>query len=147
DARPPDDVARFGARDLEEAKLAYGLLRLDGVRHRASAAAADRLLGQAFETGPSNGGPYREQLASSIPELGAAISAAARAQAEAARARLRAARAGIKPRWYQRPWVGLVALLWLTPSVFVVLGGLPDKLTVHPVTAAQLASLHPPVHK
>jgi hypothetical protein len=114
DARPPDDVARFGARDLDEAVLAYGLLRVAGARSGAARAAADRLLSSSFETLPSEGGPYREQVASSVPELGAAISAAARAHAEAARLRARAARIELAPSWYERPWVQLIGLATLT---------------------------------
>src|SRR6185503_2201416 len=79
DARPPDDVARFGAKDVQEAVIAYGLLRISAVKHKAAAASADRLLASAFEQLPTEGGPYRETLGSAVPELGSAISAAARA--------------------------------------------------------------------
>jgi hypothetical protein len=111
DARPPDDVARFGARNFEEAILAYGLLRLNAVEHRAAAAAAERLLASTFDELPSEGGPYRERLAGSVPQLGAAISAAARAKAEARRAQIAAATA---PRWAGWLWLKLVGLVCLT---------------------------------
>lgn len=111
DARPPDDVARFGARSIDEAILAYGLLRLSAVEHRAAAAAADRLLASAFEKLPSDGGPYRERLAGSVPELGEAIAAAAHAPAEGARSR-RAA----KQRWAGWRWLQLAGLLCVTPA-------------------------------
>ena len=121
DARPPDDVARFGARNLDEAILAYGLLRLSAVEHRAAAAAADRLLASTFDELPSEGGPYRERLAGSVPQLGAAISAAARAKAKAARAQSAAA---AKPRWAGWLWLKLAGLLCLTPMLVGAVVGL-----------------------
>lgn len=138
DARPPDDVARFGARDLNEAVLAYGVLRMSSVKHKAAAASADRLLASAFEQLPADGGPYRESIGSAVPELGAAISAAARAVAQSAR----------RPpprRWFHKPWVQLVGLLFATPMAFAGIAGIYKGLApARAVTAKQLGSTHPP---
>jgi hypothetical protein len=136
DARPPDDIARFGARNIDEAILAYGLLRLNSVKHRAAAEAADRLLASTFDELPSEGGPYRERLAGSVPELGAAISAAARAHAEAARSRSAARR-----RW---GWLQLAGLLCLTPML--VGGGimLVSLAVPHTIGPRELAGRHSP---
>jgi hypothetical protein len=143
DARPPDDVARFGARDLNEAVLAYGLLRISSVKHTAAAASADRLLSSAFEQLPSDGGPYRESIGAAVPELGSAISAAARAAAEAARARR-----PVHKRWFHKPWVQLVGLLFLTPMALGGIAGIYKSIApAHEVTAKQLGSTHPPFHE
>src|SRR3569623_2813757 len=64
DARPPDDVARFGAKDVQAAVLAYGLLRISSLKHRAAGASADRLLARAIAPLPQDGGPYRANLGS-----------------------------------------------------------------------------------
>ena len=114
DARPPDDVARFGAKDADEAILAYGLLRLSAVRHRPAAAAADRLLASEFEALPSDGGPYREQRASEVAAFGAQVLADARAARETFPR-------PAAPRWYQRSWVQLVFLAAVTPVVWIQL--------------------------
>jgi hypothetical protein len=137
DARPPDDVARFGARNLDEAILAYGLLRLNTVEHRAAAAAADRLLASTFDELPSEGGPYRERLASSVPQLGAAISAAARAQAEAARSRSAA-----KQRWAGWLWLELAGLLCLTPTLVGAVVMLFSLVVPHTLDPRELAGTH-----
>lgn len=112
DARPPDDVARFGARDVDEALLAYGVLRVSSVKHRRAGAAADRLLASAFDQLPQDGGPYREATASPSPALGPAIVAAARVAAATHRPAPRR-------RWFHNPWVQLVALGLLTFNVAV----------------------------
>lgn len=119
--RPPEDVARFGAVDLEEGLLAYGLLRLAAVKNPASAAAAEQVLERMRDRLPPEGSPYRELLASGVPELGAAISAAVEAQAEATRARIRAARAEARPSWLQRPWLQVAGLLLFTPAMGLVI--------------------------
>ena len=139
DARPPDDVARFGAKDVQEAILAYGMLRVSSVKHRAANASADRLLASAFEQLPQDGGPYREGIATAVPELGAAISAAARAAAVSA-----AARRVAPKRWFHNRWLQLVGLAFLTMGA---LGFAGDKLgSTREVTAAQLGGVHPPIH-
>ena len=60
--RPVEDIARFGANDLQEAVIAYGLLRLAALeQHDPDAeAGADRLLVGSHETVPSGEGPYRQ---------------------------------------------------------------------------------------
>jgi hypothetical protein len=135
DARPPDDVARFGAKDVQEAVLAYGILRT--AKHREARSAADRLLSSAFEQLPSDGGPYREGIANAVPELGAAISAAARAHAEAARARRPVVR-----RWFHNKWLQLVGLVLISTGAAGIAGtNLRSTLSVD---AKQLGGVHPP---
>lgn len=135
DARPPDDVARFGAKDVQEAVLAYGLLRISSLKHRAAGAAADRLLASAFDQLPQDGGPYRENIGSAVPELGAAISAAARAAAASARRP--------KPkRWFHNPWVQLAALVFLTMPALSL--GVMNLRPAREVTAKQIGGVHPP---
>ena len=62
DPRPPEDVARFGARHRDEAVIAYGLLRLAEVDHgsREATADAERLLDGNHDQLPVVDGPYRE---------------------------------------------------------------------------------------
>ncbi len=59
--QPPDDVARFGPANLNEAVIAYGLLRLAALAKRGGpeAAAAERLLAGAHDLPPEGEGPYR----------------------------------------------------------------------------------------
>jgi hypothetical protein len=109
DARPPDDVARFGARDLDEAILAYGVLRVAGVDHSDARAAADQLLVSAMGE-PAHGGPYREPGEAGAPRLGAEISAIAQRHAAATEARMRA----VPPRWFHDRRIQLAALVGLT---------------------------------
>jgi hypothetical protein len=138
DARPPDDVARFGAKDVQEAVLAYGLLRISAVEHKAAAASADRLLASAFEELPSEGGPYRETLGSAVPELGSAISAAARAAAQASRAQRR-------PRWFHKPWVQAIGLVFLTPMAIAGAAGVYKGVgPAREIGHKELSSVHPP---
>jgi hypothetical protein len=135
DARPPDDVARFGAKDVQEAVLAYGILRT--AKHGEARAAADRLLTSAFEQLPSDGGPYREGIANAVPELGSAISAAARAHAQAARA----SRVPVK-RWFHNKWLQLAGLVMVSSGALGV-GATNLRPTVE-VSAKQLGGVHPP---
>jgi len=106
DARPADEVARFGARDVDEAILAYGALRLESVHHPEAGKAADRLLASAFEKLPQHGGPYRETPARPQVQLGPAILAAAPPPPPPAR-----------KRWFHNPWLQLVGLVLLTFNV------------------------------
>ncbi len=141
DARPPDDVARFGAKDVQEAVLAYGLLRISAIKHKAAAASADRLLASAFEELPSDGGPYRETIGNAVPELGAAISAAARAAAQAARVPRR-------KRWFHKPWVQAIGLAMLTPAALA--GSLGIYKGIGPareIGHKELSSIHPPTSR
>jgi hypothetical protein len=119
DARPPDDVARFGARDLDEAVLAYGLLRLNAVDHAEAGAAADRLLTAAFDELPSDGGPYREGVAGTAAGIGAAIAATAQRHAAAVEGRLRAT----GPRWIHNRYLQLLGLVLLTGVAAVTIQG------------------------
>lgn len=140
DARPPDDVARFGAKDVQEAVLAYGVLRISAVKHRAASASADRLLASAFEQLPADGGPYRESIGSAVPELGAAISAAARAHAEAARAHRIQGR-----RWFQNRWLQLAGLVMVSMGA-VGMAGENLRPTLD-VTGKQLGGVNPPISR
>jgi hypothetical protein len=108
-ARPPDDVARFGARDLDEAILAYGVLRVTSVEHPAAGAAAERLRVSAFDRAAPSDGPYRDAGSATVAGLGASISAAARAYAAATEARLRPT----GPRWLRNRWLQLIAIAGL----------------------------------
>jgi hypothetical protein len=152
-ARPPDDVARFGAKDTQEAVLAYGLLRIAAVEHKAAAASADRLLASAFDQLPSEGGPYREVTGSAVPELGAAITAAARDAAEASRAHgaaitaaaRSAAQAARRRSWLRKPWFQAFALALFT---LVAIGGAPAAYKAlgpaREIGHKELTSMHPP---
>jgi hypothetical protein len=100
--RPPEDIARYGAKTLEEAAAAYGLLRLAALDRAPDAdAAADRILAGEIEPLPAGDGPYREADA---PETHAAViaeveslGAAHHAQTVASRADARRA----KGRWWR----------------------------------------------
>jgi len=137
DARPPDDVARFGARDRDEAIVAYGILRVSGVDHADARAAADRLLANTFDAAGAPGGPYREGGAGTSG-FGAEIAAAAQAHAAATLARRRQ-----RPSpWFQDPWLHLVALVGVTGlACFQIYTRVSQRL----VDARALGSLHPPV--
>jgi hypothetical protein len=135
DARPPDDVARFGANDPEEAVLAYGMLRLAGVAHREADGAADRLLASAFETTVAEGGPYRETTAAESGAFGEVIARVAATQAEALRAEQDANR---PRRWFHRPWVQLIGLLLATPGAMVAVALAFGDTGTHDLTSRQL---------
>lgn len=157
DPRPPDDVARFGAKDANEAVLAYGLLRLAAVRHRSADghAAAERILASAYEVMPSDGGPYRgsEELGgapAAPPTFGDAVHARAAEYAAASRtsaeAHAASTRRDRKRRWIARPGVQLAGLLLLTPiAVGCVANAIAGGRAPLHVTARQLARIHPPV--
>src|SRR5262249_49702497 len=83
--RPPDDVAKFGAKTFDEAIVAYGLLRLSAIDGNADAdAAADQILNDARDVPAANAGPARsagrygseDQV---VPDLIAQVPAAATA--------------------------------------------------------------------
>lgn len=103
DARPPDDVARFGPRDLTEATTAYGLLRIAAVDRPDARAAADRLLANAMSP-QAQGAPYRDPATEARASVGAQITSLAQAHAAAAEAQMR----GGPSRWYHDPWAQLV---------------------------------------
>lgn len=90
--RPPEDIARYGAKTLEEAAAAYGLLRLAALDRAPDAnAAADRILAGEIEPLPAGDGPYREADApqthtaviAEVESIGAAHHAQSVAQAKA----------------------------------------------------------------
>jgi hypothetical protein len=138
DARPPDDVARFGARSVREAALAYGILRLSSVHHAEARAAADRLRASVFGEVSSAGGPYRERGDVPAPGLGAQISAAAHGFAAQAEARRRQA----APGWLYDPPFHLVLLGCLTAGA----AALSYDVTRPQISVgdAELRSSHPP---
>ncbi len=137
-ARPPDDVARFGPNDVNEAVLAYGLLRLAAIDHREAAASADRILDSAFEPRAAEDGPYRDaQAALPAAGIGAAVSVSARAARRPASNRPK--------RWFRRPWVQLVGLLLATPSALGALAIAMTHVGTRDVTAKQLDSIYAPV--
>jgi len=144
-ARPPEDVALHGPLDVEEAVLAYGMLRIAGVSDPASDAAADRLLASAFELPTSDGGPYRAANAEPTTAFGDAVAKLATAhsaQASAQNAAYREQRiAAERRRWFRRPWVQAVGLALLTPMAF---GAIPIAAMAFgdpvPMTERQLGS-------
>lgn len=138
DARPADDVVELGARDLEEATIAYGQLRIAGVQHASARRAAERLLASAFDVVPPKGSPYRDGHAGGMPGLGARISAAAQIHALAAEARLRAAPA----RWHNDRWFHVFALVVLTAGAGSLIHA---RATTRQLDDRALRSLSPPV--
>jgi len=122
DPRPPDDVVRFGARTVDEALCAYGLLRLTAARRLHPRGSPDRAHGAERMVGPlvrrlrRRGGPYRDRSAASALELWVTLSAAAQASAGDRRARpLRSydavpAPAVVLPSLLGKPWIWLVVL-------------------------------------
>jgi hypothetical protein len=139
DARPPDDVVEHGARDLEEATIAYGQLRIAGVQHASARRAAERLLASAFDAVRPTGSPYRDgHGGGGVPGLGAQISAAAQAHALAAEGRLRSSPA----RWYHDRWFQAFALVVLTAGAGSLLYA---RATTRQLDDRALRSLSPPV--
>jgi len=126
DARPPDDVARFGARDLDEAVLAYGLLRLGSADHAEAGAAAERLLTTTFDELPSDGGPYRDSRAGTAAGIGAAIAATAKRHAAVVEGRLRAT----GPRWFHNRYLQLLGVVLLTGVAAASIKGQTSRGTV-----------------
>jgi hypothetical protein len=94
--RSPDEVAHYGARSLEEAVIAYGLLRLAAVEDHASNAAANRILAGTYEAPPTGDGPYREEPAEPIP---AAVIEQVQAAAAALRPPIAPGLASKEPWW------------------------------------------------
>ena len=126
DPRPPDDVARFGAHDVDEAVAAYGLLRLS--KHRDSRTAADQLMARSFEAMPSDGGPFRAGAPS--PGDQAAIANAIRAEIATENLRRRRWLARRPRRWYQRPVVQALGLAGATFSMVGATGASVRPATV-----------------
>jgi hypothetical protein len=134
--RPPEDIARYGAKTLEEAAAAYGLLRLAALDRAPDAnAAADRILAGEIEPLPAGDGPYREADApqthtaviAEVESIGAAHHAQTVAQAKARH---------VSSRWW-RPDRAVLVLL-----AAAGLGGIleegPALLGAPTVTASEL---------
>ncbi len=114
--RPPDDVAQYGAKNLDEAATAYGLLRLAGVERRDATAhaAADRIAAGTYEAAPDSDGPYRADHHDVVPgAVDPTAAAAVLAQVQAVAAAHGAERGRVETPWWQltRPKVVLACLL------------------------------------
>jgi hypothetical protein len=107
--RPVEDVARFGASDLEEAAIAYGLLRLAAIDNRSKDAetAVDRLLAGTYDELQTGEGPYRETTRT--VELPGVVGSSRRVVTD-------------EPSFWDRPgamWIAVVALgLFALGSIF-----------------------------
>lgn len=124
DARPPDDVARYGPRTEDEALHAYGALRLTEARNPPQrspgrlfeAGGAGWMLSRVVRRRRSRGGPYRDRFAASAPALWAMLSDCAQASVRARRAGpLRShaavpAPALVLPSSPRAPWIWLAVL-------------------------------------
>jgi len=62
--KPPEDVAQFGAKTIEEASTAYGLLRFAAIERRdpGGHAFADRIAAGQYDKAPAGDGPYRADV-------------------------------------------------------------------------------------
>ena len=123
--RPPEEVVRFGARDVEELIAAYGLLRLDP--HRHAQAAAEHLLAQAFEAMPADGGPFRAAAPASADQAAIADAIRLKIVERDLRARLPA---DPPRRWYQwvMPLFGL--MIWSLVAVLTTMAAFFSVTTV-----------------
>ncbi|MGE0869696.1 MAG: hypothetical protein AB7P03_14120 [Kofleriaceae bacterium] len=130
--RSPNDVARMGAVDREEAVLAYGLLRLAGVERGAAGRAehedADRIVAGVHDDPRNEHTPYRGD----VP----AITSAAAVPREYARARQ------VPPRWHV---AGLAVLTLL--ALYGVGAGVSELRPSVDLTADQLRSSSPPLDR
>lgn len=133
--RTPDDVAQLGARSLEEAVVAYGLLRLAAVDGRGSHAVANRILTGTYDAPAKGDGPYRDDQVEPIP--GAVIE-----QAQTAAAALHPLRSGASTeRW----WTFSANTLGITLVVaLIALGGIVKRSSTlggpTRITEAQIAA-------
>ena len=135
DPRPPDDVARFGPKDLDEAVIAYGLL---GLSDRAEArAAVGRLLAAMHDTAIVGEGPYRE---STTPAAVAALHAQVASAAAAVSTRARSRTLPERVPWWRFAGNG-GKFLWMLLA-FGSLGALVENVDAFaPVRAATVAEL------
>ena len=144
EVRPPEDIARYGARTREEAVVAYGLLRLASLEHRdrggaGAAGACDRLLQGDYEVTAAGEGPYRED-----PKVPAAILTevehlAARVGSERVVARATARSTRIP--WHAFTWKrGLVAMFFALLFTARLIGDIAAFAAPKVVTAAHLES-------
>ncbi|MCE9579173.1 MAG: hypothetical protein K8W52_38980 [Deltaproteobacteria bacterium] len=141
--RSPNEVARYGTASVDEAVLAYGLLRLAAAkRGRAGAddrAAAERLLDGNHEAPPADDGPYRATATEALPDHAAAIAAQARALSTPPAQTT--GRAPARRRWIHRPRVQLVGLAFVTLLAATSLGWLRQGVLGFPtVTAGDLTT-------
>lgn len=129
--RPPDDVAKYGAKSVDEAAVAYGLLRLAAIDKRAGAdAAAERIFNGVHEPLPVGDGPYRgddQAPASGLLDQVAAHAAAATPAPVVA-----------GPWWNRKRKAVLAGVLGLA-ALGGVLEETPSLGGVHAMTAADLA--------
>jgi hypothetical protein len=150
--RTPNEIARHGTKNANEAIVAYGLLRLAAVmRGRAGKdedADADRILAGAHTALAVGEGPYREgvQAAPATGSLASVVSAMAVAQG-ALTGMSREARAEQLARQKRRSrWqlVGLVAAtLFALPAGIMLF--VESVRPINEVTLAELRSSHPPL--
>lgn len=147
--RPPDDVARFGPASLEEAAVAYGLLRLAVVeRGRAASAEAEaiaRLLATSHDAAAQDGGPYRDASTGDGDADRAAIGAI-HAEAAAAAERVSAARraGGVNRRRRVSPRAQVVVAIGALTAAGMFVYNVPALLPARQVSAADLDAKSPP---
>lgn len=159
DPRPPDDVARYGPRNEDEALHAYGALRLTDARNPPQRA-PDRLfesggagwmLSRAVRRRRPRGGPYRDRFAQSAPELWAMLSDCAQASVQARRAgSLRShpavpAPALVLPSFVRTPWIWLVVLAVSTVVSGFALAGSSPAPRVLPRLMNRVELARPPI--
>jgi len=137
--RPVEDVARFGAHSLDEAVLAYGVLRIAALDHRDAAAdaAADRLLAGSHDKLPSGDGPYRDAQTVSAGALQAEVAeVAARHTAQVA-----GGRAG---EFLRLPAIKVIVVVGLALFALVMISSNSGALFgIDEVTRSQLESAPP----
>jgi len=141
--RSPNDVARYGSKDVQEAVLAYGMLRIAAAeRGRAGAeerAAADRLVDGVHDLPPDGEGPYR----TGAPGVESAPMAELVSRLAAEAAVQRPVPGPPARRWFHHPIAQLAGLALL--SMFALGGAMATWTAVAPavrVTARTLDSTH-----
>jgi hypothetical protein len=150
--RPVEDVARFGATDLDEAVVAYGLLRLAAISHNdpQAEAAAERLVVGSHEALPAGDGPYRESKGPELAPDTQLAQAVAHHTEQVAIAAERAARAHRRQRgdgFWSLPGMKAIVVAGMALVAGVMLGTNSESLFgADEITGAQLAS-SPPIFK
>jgi hypothetical protein len=151
--RTPNDIARHGTKDADDAVIAYGLLRLAGVMRgragREEDADADRILDGAHSTLAVGEGPYREgvQAAPLTGSLATVVQAMAATQ-DVMRNSSAEARAERAVQQRRRSRKQLVGLILATP--FALGAGALFVQAVQPTrdaTLSELRSIHPPLSR
>ena len=147
DPRPPDDIIRFGPRTVDEALLAYGLLRLTEARSPRPQRSPNHLdgaeprIGNAVRQLRPRGGPYRDRHAASALELWSTLADAAQAGAGDRRAELPRAYDAVPasglvlPSFVSKPWIGFAVL-----AVSTALSGIALRCASTPRPAPRLTS-------